>query len=363
MENLTIQHKPVFIVAEAGVNHNGDRERAFELVDVAIEAGVDAVKFQTFCPSKLLVASAPKAQYQKDNTNLNETQYDMLSKLMLDKKTHVELKNYAEKNGLVFMSTAFDSGSLAFLHDELELEYLKIPSGEITNGPLLLEYGRTKKQLLLSTGMANIEEVREALSVLAFGFMKLRESPTRKRFRECFDDEESQVALRNTVILLHCTTQYPAPLGCINLRAMDTLRTVFGLRVGYSDHSEGTLVPGLAVAMGAEVIEKHYTLDRKLPGPDHKASLEPPQLKSMVNVVRSVELSLGDGQKLPRGEEYKNSLVARKSLVAGKEIKVGELFTAENLVAKRPGIGRSPMEYWDLMHSASDRDYSVDDIL
>jgi N-acetylneuraminate synthase len=351
-----------FIIAEAGVNHNGNPDIAFQMVDAAAEAGVDAIKFQTFRAKSLVTETAPKAAYQVKCADLEESQLEMLSRLELNQSTYHELKRYSEQVGLQFLSTAFDSESLAFLTDELGLEVLKIPSGELTNGPFLLEFARTGRQLILSTGMATLEEVRRALSVLAFGFIQST-NPTQDAFCEAFETHEGQKALKERIVLLHCTTQYPASLDSINIRAMITLRDTFGLRVGYSDHSEGVQVPCIAAALGAVIIEKHFTLDRNSPGPDHGASLEPDELKKMVDTIRSTEIILGDGEKIPLGLELKNRDVARKSLVAAKDIAKGERFSHENIAVKRPGNGRSPMDYWSLIGSRSEKAYLADEVI
>ena len=356
------QTESTFVVAEAGVNHNGDRDLAFQLVEIAAESGADAIKFQTFDVNKLVTQSAPKAQYQQRATGKSETQLQMLSKLQLDKETHFALKRFAEKQGLQFISTAFDSDSLAFLADELKLDILKIPSGEVTNGPLLLEFSQTGKNLILSTGMSTLDEVRIALAVIAFGATN-DSKPSIDGFTLAYESDEGQKVLSERVVLLHCTTEYPAPIDSINLKAMTTLREVFRLKVGYSDHSEGILVPCAATVMGAEVIEKHFTLDRTLPGPDHGASLEPTELKEMVDAIRTVELALGNGEKLPQNVELANREIARKSLVAATEIEQGEYFTEKNLTIKRPGIGRSPMDLWRCIGGQAQRSYSVDDLI
>ncbi|MDP6097905.1 MAG: N-acetylneuraminate synthase [Gammaproteobacteria bacterium] len=352
----------VFIIAEAGVNHNGDPNLAMQMVDVAGEAGANAVKFQTFDAKALVTSSAEKARYQQVATNSSQSQQQMLTGLQLDGETHRRLKRRAEKHGLLFMSTAFDSPSLTFLANHLNLPLLKIPSGEITNGPLLLQYAQTGRDLVLSTGMSTIAEVKAALSVLAFGLTG-RNSPSTQAFDQAFTSQEGREALRAHVTLLHCTTQYPASLSSVNLKAMISLQEVFGLRIGYSDHTPGAVVACAAAALGARVIEKHFTLDNTLPGPDHKASLEPLELKQMIESVRMVEQALGDGQKVPHATEMENRPVARKSLVAAHTIRQGEIFSPENVAVKRPGTGRSPMEYWDLLGRKSNRDHEFDEFL
>ncbi len=344
--------KPIYIIAEAGVNHNGSREMAFQLVDAAVQAGADAVKFQTFKAENLVTKSAQKASYQKQTTDGDESQFSMLKRLELTYEMHHELASYCQcqDKDIDFLSTAFDSESLNFLVKDIGLKNLKIPSGEITNGPLLLEHALTGCDLILSTGMATLGEVEDALGVLAFGLLNASNTqvdPSRVAFEEAFLSEEGRRLLKEKVTLLHCTTEYPAPMNEINLNAMLTMHNVFGLKVGYSDHSEGITIPTAATALGATLVEKHFTLDKSLPGPDHKASLNPDELKVMVDVIRTVEVAMGNGMKRPMPSELKNREIVRKSLVAAQEINEGETFTEENLVIKRPGNGISPMNYWD----------------
>jgi len=357
----------VFIIAEAGVNHNGDRQLAFQLVDAAVEAGVDAVKFQTFKAEKLVTMSAGKAAYQLQNSDVDDTQFAMLKQLELPNDIHFELVDYCNKNGIDFLSTAFDIDSLNFLVDDLGLETLKIPSGEITNGPLLLANAQTRNELIISTGMSTLDEVEEALNVIAFGLVHGAThsiQPSRAEFLQAYNSSEGQQLLREKVTLLHCTTEYPAQPSDINLRAMQTLRSAFGLKVGYSDHSEGITIPVAATALGASLIEKHFTVDKSLPGPDHKASLDPDELREMVASIRSVEKSMGNGLKKPMPSELGNrDDVARKSLVAAVDIRKGDRFTVENLQIKRPGTGRSPMEYWELLESKALQDYAEDEVI
>lgn len=351
-----------FIIAEAGVNHNGDPELAMDLVDAAADAGVDAVKFQTFDAEALVTLRAEKAPYQQVTTDSSESQQKMLAKLQLDQETHYRLKARAESHDLIFLSTAFDSGSLAFLTDKLGLSILKIPSGEITNGPLLLEYAQSRRHIILSTGLSTIEEVKMALSILAFGFLDL-DKPNVEGFERAFQDPVGQEQLLERVALLHCTSQYPAPIESANLRAMSSMEEEFGLRVGYSDHTPGIVVAGAAVALGARIIEKHLTLDRSLPGPDHTASVEPNELKDMVGDIRLIEQALGDGKKFPHTSELENIHVARKSLVAAKRIEEGEKFSKENVAVKRPGSGLSPINYWDILGQTSEKTIEFDDII
>lgn len=351
-----------YIIAEAGVNHNGSLEMARQLIDVAAEAGADAVKFQTFKAKNLVSKTATKAEYQISTTGSDESQFDMIQKLELDETAHRQLIEHCLSRGIQFLSTPFDSESVDMLSDTFDLPCLKIPSGEITNGPLLLKVALSGKPVILSTGMSTLDEVEQALGVLAFGYTYGGNSkPSLEAFRSAFLADRGQTALRDKVRLLHCTTEYPAPLEDVNLRAMDTLAEIFGLPVGYSDHTVGITIPIAAVARGAVVIEKHFTLDRNLPGPDHQASLEPDELNLMVRSIRDVALALGDGLKRPAVSELKNRLVARQSLVARTEIKIGETFTADNLGAKRPGDGVSPMAYWDFLGRQAICNYHQDE--
>ena len=356
--------KPIYVIAEAGVNHNGSSEMAFQLVDAAVEAGVDAVKFQTFKADNLVTTSADKAEYQKATTGVSESQYEMLKRLELSYEMHHQLSEYCKKKGIEFLSTAFDTDSLRFLVDDLGLTRLKIPSGEITNGPLLLEHAQTSCDLILSTGMATLGEVEEALGVIAYGLSGGKNSdikPSRAAFQKAYFSDQGQACLKEKVTVLHCTTEYPAPAKEINLNAMLTMHQAFGLQTGYSDHSEGITVPIAASAMGATLIEKHFTLDKTLSGPDHKASLEPDELKQMVTAIRTVEQVMGNGVKGPMPSEIKNREVVRKSLVATEVIKEGDEFSEQNITIKRPGTGRSPMVYWDLIGTESNRIVQVDD--
>lgn len=354
----------VFVIAEAGVNHNGSLDMARQLVDAAAEAGANAVKFQTFKASALVSRQTPKAAYQLQTTDEAESHFEMIRRLELPTDHHRVLIERAAKRGIEFLSTPFDSDSLDMLVGEFGLRTIKLPSGEITNGPLLLKVARAGCRLILSTGMSNLGEVEEALGVLAFGYSASPEArPAREAFEAAYLAPEGRQALQDRVTLLHCTTEYPARPADVNLRAMDTLAQAFGLPVGYSDHTEGIHIPVAAVARGAVLIEKHFTLDRTLPGPDHKASLETKELARMVRTIREVEQALGDGIKRPVPTEIRNRDVVRKSLVAVKAIAKGEVFSSENLTCKRPGIGISPMDYWDWMDKSATRDYAVDDVI
>ena len=353
----------IYIIAEAGVNHNGSPEMALRLVDVAAEAGADAVKFQTFKADKLASKAATKAEYQTRTTDASESQVEMLRKLELDEAAHRELISRCRLRGIQFLSTPFDLDSLELLATTFDLPLLKLPSGELTNAPLLLAAARTGKKIVLSTGMATLGEVEIALGVLAFGYLHLDHIPSEVAFRTAYAGADGQSFLHERVTLLHCTTEYPAPFNEVNLRAMETLAAAFGLLVGYSDHTAGIVVPIAAAARGARIIEKHFTLDRNLPGPDHRASLEPEELKQMVTAIRQVEQALGTPLKSPTASEVKNMAVARKSIVAAGEIKAGEEFTSENLVIKRPGGGISPLRYWELLGRKAGRDFAADEVI
>jgi len=351
------------VIAEAGVNHNGDRDKAFQLVDAAAAAGADAVKFQIFSASDLVTKSAEKACYQKAFTGGDARQLEMLQQLELPFDVFRELAVHCRDRGIIFLSTAFGQDSLYFLVDELGVNTLKIPSGDITNGPLLLAHARTRRNLIVSTGMATLGEIEDALALITFGLLGSKEAPSATAFRAAYQSSTGQDALREMVTLLHCTTEYPAPLDEINLAAMKSMAATFGLPVGYSDHSEGIAVPVAAAAMGACIIEKHFTLDRNLPGPDHKASLEPDELAEMVRMVRVVSQARGSPVKGPTRSELRNLGIARRSLVASRPILCGEVFTEENVSIKRPGTGISPMRYWEVIGTESQRDYSEDEML
>ena len=355
---MTAHH--TYIIAEAGVNHNGSLDIAKRLIEVAVEAGADAVKFQTFKADHLVSRLAPKAEYQNRTTDNGESQYEMIRKLELHEHAHQALIEHCKIYGIEFLSTPFDLESVNLLAGRFDLFCIKISSGDLTNAPLLLETARTGKPVILSTGMSTLGEVEDALGVLAFGYLGKSE-PSIAAFRSAYCSDTGQAILKDKITLLHCTTEYPAPFEEVNLTVMDTLRSAFGLPVGYSDHTEGIAVPIAAVARGAVAIEKHFTIDRTLPGPDHKASIEPNELKQMVTAIRVVERALGSGRKHPTPSELRNMSVARKSLVAAVAICAGEPFTVENLVVKRPGNGLSPMRYWELLNRPSSRDFSADE--
>ncbi len=352
----------VSIIAEAGVNHNGSLERALEMVDVAVACGADIVKFQTFNSEALATGDAPKADYQKVTTDASESQLDMLRALELDGEAHKSLIERCAERGIEFLSTPFDLLSLDLLAHELKLQVLKIGSGELTNAPLLHAAAATGLDIILSTGMADLDEVEVALGVLAHGFLG-DDKADEDAFRQAFASETGRAALSKHVTLLHCTSAYPTPDEDVNLRAMETLRRSFGLPVGFSDHSVGPLLSIASVAAGAVMVEKHFTLDRDLPGPDHKASLEPAELRDLVDGVRRVSLALGDGNKEPRPIENATADVARKSLVARVPIAAGEVFTRENLTVKRPGTGLNPVHYWSFLGSHAARPYDADEMI
>jgi N,N'-diacetyllegionaminate synthase len=329
----------IIIIAEAGVNHNGDILLAKQLIDVAADAGADFVKFQTFNAESLVTESAKKADYQNLNTDSSETQYQMLRRLELSIDMHHELIQHCASRGIAFLSTGFDINSVDFLHS-LGLEYFKIPSGEITNLPYLRHIGKLAKAVILSTGMATMGDIEAALYAL-----------------------EEAGALRSKVTVLHCTTEYPTPMREVNLRAMLSIQQAFDVAVGYSDHTQGIEVAIAAVAMGAKLIEKHFTLDRNLPGPDHKASLEPNELTAMVKAIRNIEIALGDGVKRITPSELKNRPVARKSLVAKSHIAVGDVFTVDNITTKRPGSGISPMCWDEVIGRKATRAFLPDELI
>lgn len=329
--------KRTLIIAEAGVNHNGDLELAKKLVVEAKNAGADIVKFQTAKLDSLVSKFAAMAQYQKENIGNETSQKDMLKKLLLDYEDFVTLRDYCVKIGIKFLSTPFDLESIDFL-DSIGCDLWKIPSGEITNLPYLIKIAKTNKPIIMSTGMCTMEEIEAAIKVIK-------------------DNGAGEITL------LHCTTEYPVPYNEVNLNAMLTIKERFQVDVGYSDHTKGIEVPIAAVAMGATVIEKHFTLDRNMEGPDHKASLEPDELKEMVDSIRNIECALGSGVKIPSESEKKNISVARKSIVAKREIKKGEVFTEENITTKRPGSGISPMRWFEVVGMEAKRDFAEDELI
>ena len=357
-----MQHHKTFLIAEAGVNHNGSIELAKKLIDAAVMAGADAVKFQSFVASSIVTAGASKAEYQITNTGSKESQLEMLKKLELSHSQQRELHQYCQRSGIQFLSTPFDTASLNFLTADLGLETIKVGSGELTNAPFLFEVARLAKNIILSTGMSTIDEVADALGVIAF-VMTDSKNPSVSSFKSALASSEGRKAVTSKVTLLHCTTDYPTVPSDVNLQAMSTLREKFDCQVGFSDHSVGIHLAVAAVAMGATVIEKHLTIDRDLPGPDHKASLEPSEFKNLVDQVRDLENAFGDGIKRPTEVELKNKKIARRSLVALKAIKTGDVFTSENVSIKRPGTGRSPFEYWSLLGTKATSDIAENDLI
>lgn len=352
------------IIAEAGVNHNGSRELAIKLIDVAHAAGADYVKFQSFKANKLVSKDAKKAEYQKKTTGALETQYEMIRKLELSEADHDFLHDYCRKVGIGFLSTPFDEESLEMLVRRFGMDVIKISSGDLTNSPFLIRVASYGVKTILSTGMATMEEVESALAALAWGYLRSSTSPASlSELKSILIDPEGIRILSERVTILHCTTEYPAPLNEVNLRAMLTMRERFGLRVGYSDHTQGITIPIAAVSLGAELIEKHYTLDRSMEGPDHKASLEPSELKAMIDSIRAVELSLGDGLKRPMPSEMRNRDVARRSIVARKNIPVGKVIEFDDVEFKRPGDGLSPERVWDLIGNRSRKNYLTGELL
>lgn len=337
----------VYIIAEAGVNHNGNRDLAMQLVDAAADAGADAVKFQTFKASKLASKHVEKAAYQKSTTSEDESQHDMLLKLELPEAWHAQLQAHAKRRGIEFLSTAFDEESLQFL-ESLNLPLYKVPSGELTNAPLLWQFARTGKPLIISTGMATLSEVEEALAIVAHALHTSHEPAGMAEIWQCWSNPDARAKLQGHVTLLHCTSQYPTPWDEVNLCAMDTLAASFGLDVGYSDHTDGTVISIAAVARGAVVIEKHFTLDRRLPGPDHLASLEVDELIKMIADIRALELAFGNGIKAPQASEWDTRRAARQSIVAARPLIAGKPIDRCDLTTARAGGGLSPNVFWDL---------------
>ncbi len=326
----------VYIIAEAGVNHNGSYKLACKMVDAAKKAGVDCIKFQTFKSEGLVSHDAQKAEYQK-NTTGEGSQVDMLKKLELSYEKFYLLKAYCDEVGIRFLSTPFDFDSIEFLNT-IDMPFWKVPSGEVTNYPYLLALAKTRKPVVMSTGMCDLDEIGAAIKVLTDNGVK-------------------------DIKLLHCNTEYPTPFEDVNLKAMQTIHNIFGYEVGYSDHTRGIEVPIAAVAMGATVIEKHFTLDRNMEGPDHKASLEPDELAEMVRSIRNIEKAIGNGEKKPSISEKKNIVIARKSIVAKKMIRLGEVMTDENITVKRPGVGISPMKWNEVIGTKAIRDFKEDELI
>lgn len=348
----------VYIIAEAGVNHNGQRDLAFSLIDAAAQAGADAIKFQTFSAKKLAGQSAPKATYQKRTTSDVETQLEMLSRLELPLDWHAPLKAHAQKRGIEFISTAFDKDSLDFLVG-LDIPFFKIPSGELTNGPLLWEFARSGKPLVISTGMATLSEVEQALAIVAHANTQKHQPANMTEVWKAWSEPSARHKLERLVTLLHCTSEYPTRVEEANLRAMDTMREAFGLPVGYSDHTQGILVPLIAVARGARVIEKHFTMDRDLQGPDHSASLEPDELTQMVANIRNVQVSLGNGHKCPQPSEWDTRLAARQQVASAKDLPTGHVLRPDDLTTMRLGHGLPATDIWRLIGQSTTRTYQA----
>lgn len=352
-----------YIIAEAGVNHNGSLEMAKQLVRIAKDAGADAVKFQTFKAENLVTKNAKQAAYQVENLGWATTQFEMLKKLELTYGEFIELKQYCHSLQIEFLSTPFDFRSVDFLLDTLNINKVKIPSGELTNSPFIHYIATKQKPMILSTGMSTINEIHEALSFIAYGIAMPTEEVIAEKVLYFYKTEEAKKLLKQFVTILHCTTQYPAPFNTINLKAMKEMEIEFQLPIGFSDHSQGISVPIAAVAMGARVIEKHFTLDKTLEGPDHIASLGPDELKDMIISIREVETALGTGLKQPTELEIQNRIPARKSLVAKKVIQIGEKFSNGNLTTKRPGTGISPSQYWNYIGKTAKKSYQEDELI
>jgi N-acetylneuraminate synthase len=353
----------VMIIAEAGVNHNGSLDMALRLVDAAAEAGADAVKFQTFKADALVTRTASKAEYQKQSTGGAEaSQWELLKALELDETAHQRLVEHCRTSGIEFLSTPFDVESAHFLVEALGVARIKISSGDLTNAPFLHHLAAMGRPLILSSGMALLSDIEQALSVIAHALAG-QGPPSRDAFRQAYGSAEGQAALARQVSLLHCTTEYPASADMVNLRAMDTLRDCFGLVTGYSDHTLGIEVALAAAARGAKIIEKHFTLDANLPGPDHRASLEPSELKALVSGIRRIEEALGSPRKRSLPAEERNRQVATKSIMASRAIRAGEAFTAENLTVKRPQGGPPPVDWWDIIGREAQRDYAVEEFI
>lgn len=351
-----------YIIAEAGVNHNGDLGTALRLVDAAADAGADAVKFQTFRSTDLVARHAPKAEYQLRTTDKKESQFEMIRRLELDPAAHDTLHRHCIARGIEFLSTPFDTYSLHMLVERFDMRTIKVSSGDLNNAPFLLDIAHVSQRVILSTGMATLADIEAALGVLAYGWSSEETNvpPSRGAFEAAFASAKGKQHLSERVVVLHCTTEYPAPYNEVNLRAMATLAAAFPVQVGYSDHTQGIHIPLAAVALGATLIEKHFTLDRGLPGPDHKASLLPSELTAMVHSIREVEQALGDGFKRPTASEWKNRAIARKSLVAAQDTRAGEPLV---LACKRPGTGRSPFDFWQLRQRPASRDYAADETI
>lgn len=352
-----------YIIAEAGVNHNGNLDLAREMIAEAKKSGADAVKFQLFQADKLVTRTARKAEYQQKATIGSDTQYEMLKRLELTQAAFSELLNCANQHDIDFLLTPFDLEALQFITEDLSLPIIKIGSGDITNGPLLLKAAQSQKKIILSTGMSTLDEIKAALNIIAYGYTYSDPKVSANVLENYKVDAKSLEILKSKVVLLHCTSEYPAPIDQVNLKAMDTMRVAFELPVGLSDHTVGIEVALGAVARGAHTIEKHFTLDKNLPGPDHPASLDIPELTAMVSGIRNIERALGNGIKTPTPAELKNRDIVRRSLVANQKISAGEAYNTTNISFKRPSAGLSPMLYWKVLEQYADKDYDEDEAI
>ncbi|MFD1037189.1 N-acetylneuraminate synthase [Virgibacillus byunsanensis] len=350
------------IIAEAGVNHNGSIKTAYELIDAAHNAGADIVKFQTYRTENLVTRETKQAKYQVENTKKTESQYDMLKRLELSYVEFEEMKNYCDEKGIEFMSTGFDHESIDFLLNNLKQHTFKISSGDLTNAPLLFYIASKKVNIILSTGMATTEEIHKALGFIAYGLSGQKDMSTNK-IKEFYYEKIAKDLLNEYVTVLHCTTEYPTPVSDVNLNTLDYLKKELQLPIGFSDHTEGILFPIVAAGKEIKVIEKHFTLDKNMPGPDHKASLDPSELQEMVANIRLVEQGLGYKDKVVSSIELENRNVVRKSIVASERIKKGERFSFENIAVKRAGLGISPFQFWDYIGKKADRNYLKDELV
>ncbi|MFC5604726.1 N-acetylneuraminate synthase [Sporosarcina koreensis] len=352
-----------YIIAEAGVNHNGSLSIAKQLVDIAKNSGADAVKFQTFKAGNLVTRAVQQADYQVNNLGKATSQFEMLKNLELSFEEFLELKSYCDSLQIEFLSTPFDFESVDFLLNDIKMRKVKVPSGELTNSPFIHYIATKRKPMIVSTGMATMEDIHEALSFIAYGLGFPKKSVDLNQVKAFYQTDEAKNLLNEFVTVLHCTTEYPAPFETINLQAITSMKEELNLSIGFSDHSEGIAVPIAAVALGASIIEKHVTLDCNLPGPDHRASLEPNELKEMVTGIRAIEQSLGNGNKMPTRIELKNRIVARKSIVANKEISAGEVLTENHFAIKRAGNGMPPTAYWTLIGTVAKKSYKADELI
>ncbi len=353
-----------YIIAEAGVNHNGDLDKAIEMVKVASGFGADAIKFQSFKASRMVTKNVQKAKYQKLNTNKLDNQYTMIKELELTSNMHEKIINECNKQNIEFLSTPFDIESLNMLANDFGIKKIKISSGDITNAPLLVNTGYLADEIILSTGMSDLNDINNGLKAISFGLLNfIYDECNTKMLNKAFTEFKKNKLLRKKIKLLHCTTEYPAPLKEANLKAIETLKKKYNVQIGYSDHTNGINTSLAAVALGAEIIEKHFTLNKSLKGPDHKASLNPKEFRLMVKGIREVEKTIGNGKKMISPSETKNINIARKFLVASSMIKKGEKFSKNNITCKRSGGGISPFDFWKLIKGKSKRNYEYDDVI